>query len=159
MGTENPLAVSDKRELGKLHSDAQQKFSYYITGLSIAGIAFITNQTSDKPFEWPQIALGISVLSWGWSTVSGLKFTLNFLEYLESTDVLIDLNRVLSDPNHASYHLKNTAQKNHISKKISKLQKKGIRLWGNMTIGFVLGLISYVIWHLIEMYLKTNPPA
>jgi hypothetical protein len=136
--------------------EQQQKFVYYIVALSVTAIGFSVYKTTGSPLKCSQIPLGLAILCWGGSiafgitflryTIAGIYNNYEYLNLLKGFD-----SQIGSDPariNHAAGVMKKIMDKNSdIASKYSKWQ---MRL-------FYSGVVSFLAWHILEMYLVSNP--
>ena len=60
-------------ELHRLHAASHSKFVYFLLGVAVSAIAFAIHQTSDDRLSALHLPIGIAVILWGASFVSGLS--------------------------------------------------------------------------------------
>jgi hypothetical protein len=142
--------MADINDLSKIHSDTQIKFSYYIIGLSIAGIGFATNKTSGQAFALSQIPLGLCVACFILSAYNGFSYVLNFLDFWRKHHDMMEVDQIMN--------LRNKEEiKREIQGKIDTASDKSVLLWRYLLNFFYFGLGLFMFWHLLEMYFKSNP--
>lgn len=142
-------------ELYRQLRTSQDKYAYFLLAAVGASIAFALNQTKGMSLEKSQILLAISVLLWGFSFFFGCRH----LQYVSSTlyaniEMLkIESGRHPHIGNHpqvvaaASEGVRSAIESNsETSNNLAKLQ---FRL-------FIAGVIFYISWHTLEMWLRSN---
>lgn len=138
-------------DLNKKFIDRQEKFVYYLVALSVTCIGFSIYQTIGRPLEITQIPLGVAILSWSISIFFGLQF-LKHSNSLLADDA--ESLRVTSGTHPISG--KNPAAivvgKRYFEEARTKTGKILIRQFRSLEWGFYLGGVSFVTWHVIEMY-------
>jgi hypothetical protein len=147
--------MEEQKEIQKQFRQQQEKYTYYIIALCVAAIGFSVNKTIGVPLILIQIPLGIAVLAWGTSIFCGLKFlrfvisnlfTNNeYFEIIQGNNPEIGKNPQIIEA--AEEGIKQAMQSN--SKTASKLAN-----WQDAL--FLVGFISFLVWHLIEMYMISN---
>ncbi len=147
--------MDEQNEVIKQFRQQQEKFTYYIVGLSVAAIGFSIIKTNGLPLSWTQIPLGLAVLSWAISIYCGLTFLKYVISNLYANKAYFDIVSG-QDPkvgNHpelikaAVSGITQAMQSN--SDKAEKLAKWQDRL-------FYCGIVFFLVWHVLEMYLKTT---
>jgi len=143
--------MSDKEEIKKEHRSQTTKFVYYLIALCIAAIGFSITQTSGQSLNNVHIPLGIAVLLWSISIYIGFAFIKSRLNLLYANNLYLDiLEGNVDDFNKSQGHQEYAAEltMNDI-KRINKKYEKHLYI---QEILFYFGVISFVIWHVIEMY-------
>jgi hypothetical protein len=147
--------MEEQKEIRVQYRQQQEKYTYYIIALCVTAIGFSIHKTSGLPLACKQIPVGIAVLSWGASIYCGLKFLRGglgvlydnhqYYEIIQGRDP--DIGKEREKINKAS----NLAEKliNQKSEKVSKFFDWQFRL-------FSIGFVSFLIWHILEMYMNTN---
>lgn len=135
---------------------SQDKYAYFLLAAVGASIAFALNQTQGLALERSQIPLAISVFLWGLSFFFGCRH----LQYVSSTLYanieMLRIERGLhadvgSHPQAlaaASAGVRSAIESNsNTSNLLAKLQF-GL---------FISGVVFYVFWHALEMWLRSSP--
>lgn len=147
--------MSEKSDLQNQYRMQQDKYTYYIVALCVASIGFSVHVTIDKPFILSQIPLGIAVLCWALSCYFGLEFIGRGTDLIYSNLALIDI----MDGQH-EFTGTNPQKIIYGSEKLIEIMnikgKKRETFAKMQSIFFITGIISFIIWHLLEMYIKTN---
>lgn len=132
---------------------SQDKFSYFFLASIGASIGFVLNQTKEMPISFTQSPLAFSLLCWGLSFYFGCLH----LQYVNSNLFAnFELIRVQSgkNPNVGSHQqiigaasegIRDAIKDN--DKMISRYSTWQFRL-------FITGVFTYIVWHVLEMYLR-----
>ena len=131
----------------------QEKYVYYIIAVSVSCIGFSVYKTENTSLSLIQIPLALSVLFWMLSVFFGLTFMKYVISGLYDNNSYID---IMNGKNPKTINLPNIEKIStesyikHLEKN-NKIMSKYFRYQG---ISFYLGIILFLIWHIIEMYLK-----
>lgn len=142
-------------ELYRQVRSSQDKYVYFLLAAVGAAIGFALNQTQGMSLVLSQIPLGISVLTWGLSFFFGCFH----LEYASAT-LFTNFEMVkIKNGNHpevgshpqlieAAYQGANDAM---------KINNSRANRYGQLQfMFFIVGVIFYISWHIIEMWLRGN---
>ena len=149
------MPSADQRlEVYRQHRAAQEKYVYFLLAAVGAAIALVVAQTQGAKVSWSQMPLAVAVLLWGLSFYFGCKH----LAYVESTLFANgELLRV-----QAGEH---PQVGGHVQ--LMQAASEGIRsaiesnsTWSSRFVrwqfgAFILASVSYVGWHVYEMWLRT----
>jgi hypothetical protein len=147
--------MKEQTEMRVQFRQQQEKFVYYLIALSVTSIGFSVYKTIGLELKFIQIPLGIAVLSWGLSIFCGLTF----LKYLMSTLYSnIEYFNILQGNNE---EVGNNPKLIHAASKgvhmaMSSNSKRAGYFFNWQHYLFYLGIISFIIWHLLEMYSLTK---
>jgi len=138
--------------------ESQSKYAYFLLAAAGAAIALAVNQTHKAVLAWSQVPLALSVLSWALSFLFGCRYVawVNSTlyangEYLRVVSgqhpELVDIHPQLvaaakEGIRDAMEHNSNCANRN------SQRQFRFL----------VTGAIFYIVWHVLEMYLRGVSP-
>lgn len=149
------MSSEQTMELYRQLRTSQDKYVYFLLAAVGAAIAFALNQTQGLAISESQIPLGISITSWGLSFFFGcqnLGYT-NAMLYANAEMLKIQSGAHPDVGNHpqmvsaASQGIRIAIERN-----IAKATK-----FGNLQFRFlIIGVISYVIWHTLEMWLRVQ---
>ena len=143
--------MSDKVEIKKEHRSQTSKFVYYIIALCVAAIGFSIVQTSGQSLDYSHIPLGIALLLWSISIYIGFAFVKSRLNLLYANNLYLDiLEGNVDDFNKSRAHQEYAAELT--MKDISTTNKKYEKHLYIQEILFYFGVISFVVWHIVEMY-------
>jgi len=140
-------------ELYRQYTTSISRFGYFMMALSASSIAFAIQKTLDRSLEPILIPLGVAVLSWGFSLFFGLKNRRADNSTLNSNIDLLTLESgehpgTPADPQERKVIIKMVTDTMNeyagLSATYSQLQ---FRL-------FILGVISFIGWHVLEMYYR-----
>lgn len=138
-------------DLNKKFIDRQEKFIYYVVALSVACIGFSVYHTIGKPLVMTQIPLGVAILSWSISIFFGLQFL-----KLSNSLIIDDVESLHLDSGQHSYAGRDPAKirigKEFFDAERIKTGKILVRRFYFLEWGFYLGVLSFVAWHVLEMY-------
>ncbi len=146
--------MEEQKEIQKQFRNQQEKFAYYIIGMSVTAIGFSVYKTTGKGLDCVQIPLALSVLCWGVSVFCGLKFLKYVISTLYANNAYFEIQKgnypdVGNHPQKieaATEGIKQAMSSNSdVASKYSKWQE---RL-------FYIGIVLFIIWHVLEMYKTT----
>jgi hypothetical protein len=141
-------------EIYRQHRTAQDKYIYFLLAAAGAAIAFAVNQTQGATLAWSQLPLAFAVAFWALSFFCGCRH----LGYIESTLFANDaLLRVIAgrDPQVGMHpQLINVASEG-IQKAIEIKSKWAGRFARWQFRCLVLGAMSYLVWHVVEMWFRS----
>lgn len=145
--------MEEQREIQKQFRQGQEKYVYYIIALCVTAIGFSIHQTIGFSMKMTQIPLGIAVFSWIASVFYGLKFLEKRLNILYKNNVYFDLLQGRDDI--AGNHPANIEIAGKVMKEIMQKEVVSASNYFNWQKRFsFLGFISFIIWHILEMYTK-----
>ncbi|KOY52415.1 hypothetical protein [Polaribacter dokdonensis] len=143
--------MADREEIKKEHRAQTSKFVYYIIALCVAAIGFSIVQTSGQSLDYSHIPLGIALLLWSVSVYIGFAFVKSRLNLLYGNNLYLDiLDGKVDDFNKSKAHQEYAAELT--MKDIERINQKYEKHLYIQEILFYLGVISFVVWHIIEMY-------
>jgi len=130
------------------------RYSYYIMALCVAAIGFSVTQSLEMKLSIHLIPLGVSVLYFCLSVLFGLKF-INTITKGMTTEIIMKRIRLGYDEIAGNDIAMQKMSYESISKNIPRLSKNGtlyknVQLWC-----FYLGVLSFILWRIIEMYQLT----
>jgi hypothetical protein len=143
---------SFQEQIIKEHKERQEKFVYYLIALAVSSIGFSVYNTLNIKLNITQIPLGIALFCWGASIFCGITFLKVTLSILYDNNRYFDIENGLDsdigkDPQKIKIAL--SSFKPILIEKASKVSK-----YFNWQIGlFYIGIILFLFWHVIEMYL------
>ena len=145
-------------DLGQIHNQLrtmQDKYTYFLLAVAASAIALSVQVTKDATLSINLVPLGLAVLLWGSSFYVGCRYLQYTQSYLIANHAYLQVKQgthpdVGSHPdyiNAASQGIKEAMEKS--AETIGKLGNRQFQL-------LVLGGILYVIWHLVEMAVRTS---
>ncbi len=143
--------MSARNTLQERGHNEQQKLVYYIIALCVTCIGFSVHLTTSAKISIKQLPLGIAILSWGFSVFKGFRMILHTMKFISTNIDLLDIEAGKSDvvgknPAAISY------SKGLVSKKLDNISKKSTSYFKRQLSLFYFGMLSFVVWHIIEMY-------
>lgn len=147
--------MEEQREIRNQFRQQQEKFVYYLIALSVSAIGFSVYKTTGQQLKWTQLPLGISVLCWGLSVFCGLRF----LKYVISTlyannDYFVIIQG--KNPEIGNHQQKIEAATSGIKEAMNSNSTKANSYFKWQERLFYLGIILFLVWHIIEMYKLTE---
>lgn len=134
--------------------DKQEKYVYYIIALSVSAIGFSLYKTENKSLTYSQIPLALAVLFWIISILCGLKFLKYVISNLYANNGYFEIikGRDSTVGNHPDSIKSGVEGFREAMKTNGRVMKIYFKLQGYL---FYFGIILFIVWHVIEMYLKT----
>ena len=149
------MASDTEHELFRVHREALGRYTYFLLTAAGAGIGLAVNQTREAALAWSQVPLAAAVLSWGLSFFCGVRY----LEYLNSVnyDNLELLNvQAGRHPLAGTHPGKIQIGVDYLMREIETGSSKA-SVFGRWQSGLLIaGAVFYVLWHILEMYLRTS---
>jgi hypothetical protein len=145
--------MSDNQiEVQRQFRNQQEKYVYYVLALSVSALAFAISKTSGVAIKYTHIPLGIAVLCWGISLFCGFKFIEFTLSSLYANNLYFDVlaDRVPETKNDPDLKTILAEGTKNIVKSEGNIAKKYFS-WQKRL--FLLGILLYLIWHILEMYM------
>jgi hypothetical protein len=154
----NDMADGAELEIYRALREAQSKYAYFLLAAVGAAIAFALNQTQGVTLTCSQLPLGAAVVAWGLSFFFGCRHLAYVSSTLYSNAQMFRAERgqhpeVGPDPQRialATAAFKAAAEEN--SNRGNRFGHLQFRL-------FVAGGVSYIVWHVLEMYIRTVSPC
>jgi len=149
--------MSNENYLGEVYRNlhkSQDKYIYFILAATIASIGFTITQTQNIIFGRSLIPLGISILCWGLSFFFGCRNREYYISILYANFDLLNV-RLGYHPSTGSHPQKIQAASEGIMRAIQRNSDKASRLAHLQMTTFILGALFYLVWHILEIYLRT----
>lgn len=149
------MITDSEKEVFRVHREEQSKYVYFLLAASGAAIGFSINQTQDLVLSFSQVPLGIAILFWGLSFYFGCQQLLFSLKGLYINSGFLDIQKGNDKDVGNSPRMIETALE--IVKEIYEKNSSGIAKNGKRQFHFlVVGAMSYILWNIIEMILRTQ---
>ncbi len=142
--------MEEQRDIQRQHRQEASKYTYFLITLSVTAIAFSVQKTLDEPLLLRQIPLGLAVLSWAISVLLGFVYLQRRQDILATNNAYFEaIKGNLLETGNDQAKIQASAKiiweiLEEKSEKASKFYIWQFRL-------FILGIVLFVIWHLIEM--------
>jgi hypothetical protein len=135
--------------------EKQEKYIYYLIALSVSAIGFSIYKTENKSLTYSQIPLAIAVIFWSISIFCGLKFLKYVISNLYANNDYYEIIKGRHPNLGDNQELKKIGVEAFREAMVinNKEMKKYFKFQGYL---FYSGIILFIIWHIIEMYLKTE---
>lgn len=122
-------------------NNLRNRYSFFLLAITASAIAFSTKQVDDRAFELQLVPLGITIILWLLSFYFGCKH----IEYGHKLDKCIFMLAVQQRNNEVTIKEEALITGSELVDNSFKRQFKTL----------VLGAIFYIIWQIIEMYIRT----
>lgn len=135
--------------------EKQEKYIYYLIALSVSAIGFSIYKTENQSLTYSQIPLALAVLFWSVSIFCGLKFLKYVISNLYANNGYYEIIKgrhpdIGNHPDMIKSGIEGFREAMEINGKAMKMYFK---FQGYL---FYFGIILFIAWHIIEMYLKTE---
>jgi hypothetical protein len=134
---------------------SQDKYVYFMLAAAASAIAYALNRAQDRILTLPLLPWGISILFWGLSFYFGCKH----IAYVNSTiyaNVALLKVQNGSDPEIGSHPQYIAAASEGIKMAIEGNVKKANHLGKSQFVFFIIGVLAYIIWQILEMYIRSQ---
>ena len=150
--------IDAQHEVFRHLREAQNRYTYFMLGAAGAALAFAVTQTQGETMKWSLSPLGVAVLCWGLSFFCGARQ----LAYVGSTlyanlallQVEAGLHPVAGE-HPQMIQAASAGIRSAIDENSERAGKYGV--WQFRLLAF--GALLYVVWHVLEMWLRTPQPG
>ncbi|WP_429191223.1 hypothetical protein [Aeromonas veronii] len=149
------MVSEQEMELYRQVRTSQDKYVYFLLAAVGAAIGFAMNQTQGMSLALSQIPLGISVLTWGLSFFFGC-FHLKYVNATLFTNFEMFKIKNGNHPAVGSHPQLIEAAYQGASAAMEMNNGRANRYGQLQFILFIVGVIFYMSWHIIEMWLRGN---
>jgi len=143
------------REVYRLLREAQNKHTYFLLATAGAAIALTVNQSQGAAMTWYQIPLAVGVLSWGLSFFFGCRYVSYINSALYANAVLLQVQSG-QHPEVGTHPQMMAAASEGIRQAIESNSEHANRLGHLQFRLLVAGAVLYIVWHILEMYLRSG---
>lgn len=144
------------RELHRTLSAAQSKHTYFLLTAAASATAFAVIRSEGATVAWSQIPLALAVVAWGTSFLAGCRYT----AYANSTMLSnVEMLKIEAGTHpDVGPHPQMVAKASQdirlaIASKLDTADRLGRGQFRFLVAGFAL----YVVWHVLEMVLRSVP--
>jgi len=141
-------------ELYRQHRTFQDKYTYFILAAAASGIALVVNNTQDEVISLTMIPLAAAVICWGFSFYYGCRHLNYVSSNLYANIDLLKVERGIH-PDVGQHPEKMIAASQGIRQAFENNSDKASKLAINQFNLLISGAIFYLIWHTIEMVVRT----
>ncbi len=134
---------------------SQEKYVYFMLAASASAIAYALNRAQDRSLSTILIPWGLALLLWGLSFYFGCIY----LAYVNSTLFAnVELIKVQKGihPEAGTHPQIIEAASDGIRSAIESNSKKASRLGNSQFWFFILGVLAYIAWQILEMYIRST---
>jgi hypothetical protein len=137
-------------ELHRIHTAAQDKYTYFLLAAAGAAIAFAVQKTEDMPLSWWLLPVAGATLAWAASFYCGCK-KLSWVGAATSANYILLQLRAGFHPKQPTHHqLLEAAKKDTLFAVTSNIEKAQFySLWQFRLI--ILGAVLFIAWRILEM--------
>jgi hypothetical protein len=135
--------------------ESQNRYTYFILAAAGGAIALAVNQTQTAELAWSQVPLAVAVLLWGLSFFFGCRHLAYVSSNLYANSALFQVARG-EHPQAGSHPQMIAAATEGIRKAIDSNNEKATRYGRWQFWLLVAGAVAYLIWHVLEMYLRSR---
>lgn len=146
--------MEEQKEIRNYMRALQERYVYYLIALAVTSIGFAIYKTSGQSLNWIQVTLGLSILSWGTSIHCGFTFIKYHISTLYANNAYFEIIKGQDqsiDQNPSNILAKTNAIKEAMR---SNVNVAGRYFYWQQKL-FYIGMISFIIWHISEMYMIT----
>lgn len=135
--------------------EKQERYVYYLIALSVSAIGFSIHKTSNQSLSFYQIPLAIAVVCWVFSIFCGLKFLKYVISSLYNNNSYFDIiNGRYDDIGNNAENIQIGIKAFKKATSINQISMK--RYFSSQGYLFYGGIILFIVWHVLEMSLKTT---
>lgn len=132
----------EQKHLYNLLHESQNKYCYFLLAISASAIGFTIKSVDNRVFEWNLMPLGIAILFWGLSFYCGCYYIM-----LKSTNMRANQEYLNS--------INNRERAKILSEIFDKNSQRGGNYGKRQFVFLVTGGIFYILWKLLEMFLRS----
>lgn len=139
-------------ELQKQFKASQEKYIYFLLAAAASAIGFAMTQSKVEPLEWIHIPLGLSIVFWALSFISGLRFIEYSISFTFQNQNYLAFKREIKSYSEIEAVMLLNEFKTQLSKTTEKQQNKMKFYSSTQSISLLLGALSYIVWHIVRMW-------
>jgi hypothetical protein len=142
-------------EIHKQHRTGQDKYTYFLLAVAASAVAFSVQKTDGMKIAYSLIPLGGAILLWGLSFYFGVKNIVWVQSSIYANFNLLQLKNGVH-PNQPAHPVEQKAAMEGVSSAMEKNSKKA-QFYGAWQFRLLIaGAVLFLIWHILEMVLRTN---
>lgn len=144
------------REVFRALREAQSKYTYFLLAAAGAAIALAVTQTQGIGMAWSQIPLAAGALSWGLSFFFGCRHLAYVSSALYANAVLFQVES--GQHSEVGEHPQRVAAASGGIREAIEINSERANRLGHLQFRFlVAGAVLYIVWHVLEMYMRSVP--
>lgn len=147
-----------EKVLFEAHRTGQDKYTYFLLAGAGAAIGFAVTRTSDAVMSWSQVPLALAVVAWGLSFFFGCRQIAYVQSVLYSNSELIRVNEG-RHPMAGNHPEAMAIGRESLSKALDRHNNRASLFARWQFYMLVAGGVLYVLWHALEMYLRSRSKA
>ncbi len=129
---------------------ARDKYTYFLLATSASAIAFAITQTKTLTLSYSQIPLALSVIFWGISFYCGCKCALFTQELNQDSAYMYETDGAMKDMPETKDKVDELLSDSY-SKNLDLVAKYSTKQFHYLVTGGLL----FIVWHIIEMVIRT----
>jgi hypothetical protein len=133
---------------------SQDKYTYFMLAASGSAIAYALNRAQDRLLSWLMLPWGMALLFWALSFYFGCKHLAYVSSTLYANIELLKVERG-EHPDTGMHPQLMSAASEGIRAAIESNSERANSFAHLQFAFFIAGVVSYVIWQLLEMYVAT----
>ena len=148
------MASDAERDVYRVLHEYQKKYTYFLAAAAASGVALAVARTEGAVLSWGQVPLAVAVLAWAVSFFAGCRYVgyVNATLYANHELLRVQAGR---HPETGQNPQMVQAACEGILSAIAANNERASR-WGRWQFRLlVAGGVSYVAWHVVEMYQRT----
>ena len=142
--------IEIKRQLNESHN----KYTYFLLAVVGAAITLVVNQTKGASLSWSQLPLAAALVAWALSFFFGCRNRKYDTKCLYTNARLLDVLAGRSNLACTNPIIIQVANEEY-NKTFEDSSSKGARFSILQFRFLVAGAVLYLVWHVLEMYLRT----
>lgn len=148
------MASEEEVEIYRALRESQSRYTYFLLAGAAAAVGFSLTQTASSSLSWCQLPLAAALLFWGLSFYLGCKNIgyVNSTLYANSQMLRIESGLHPNVGNHPQM-MQAASEGVREAIKTNSNMANNLGHWQFRTL--VIGSIAYIVWHIIEMWLRT----
>jgi len=171
MAGNKPLPI-DKDDVAQLRKqvddiyEAKDKYAYYLLAVAATAIAYVAHQTSQDALRLDHAILGLAVFCWLVSFYYGCKNRYLHISYLDNSFARSMFGLGVKMEKYANLKKMTPAVEKVVKELAGDMDAAakqnsadGLEYFPYQFRMLVAGMVFYVIWQVLIMYLKMPPPA
>ena len=148
------MAEDNVRYLHSRLTEGQSKYAYFLLAAAAAGIALAMKETTGQALARDHAVLGLAVLSWALSFYFGCEY-LAWVDATTRANMALLMLQAGSHPDSPAHPQAREAAMEGTRQAAEENAHQSRRLANRQFRFLVVGAVFYIIWHVIEMAVRT----
>lgn len=147
--------MKEQMELQKEFREKQEKYAYYLIALCVASIGFAVVRSEGMNLKLSLMPLGLAVSAWAFSIYFGFEFLGSMISSIYRNSIYLDIIQGRDQLTKNNPDLIKMGIEAYQSGS-EELSKKSLHQYRLQNWLFYLGMILFIGWHVLEMFLSKN---